>query len=498
MSLLHNRIKFTSMVEKSAGVPKDDLKPVLEQVRATRAEIIKGLQHRANWDRLRNLNTLYQEFDDVLTEMMAGGAADVWKAECKFYDRADGSIFMSCNGAELDCGNHYPDREMLVTTALTRQARQKFFDCLVNNKVMSVYGTLGTGKTETMKDFFMMLGRHVEVIGCAPGVNMTDLDLQEFSRNKNLILDDFNVLSSENQERVMKALRDAGCNVMLTANPGDPNRSEYTWKDKHAHEEMAFTVPDRVTIMRVQLSAVGIPNYDELASKIVALYKDCEDNLSKQKHYDFGLRALLSACRGMHKWMSLKMNFDEAIFCASSYHTERFNEMCVKADREAALAMIHKHLGPDRRELEHQANFTVGPLLEVRHAAAVIGNIDAAAQKNIQEIAEKLWGWKPVNVEWATEEVTFGKEGDGTFVKALREAIASKERTAIYFSGEGWANFKDWANKFDTVTDDNKFLYLASGERIKFGDNIRIVLFLPNVDGLTPANISRLGCIATE
>jgi dynein heavy chain 1 len=55
-----------------------------------------------------------------------------------------------------------------------------------------------------------------------------------------------------------------------------------------------MTKPDKELITQVMLYSQGFQTAKKLAAKIVPFFDSCQRQLSRQTHYDFGLRALKS------------------------------------------------------------------------------------------------------------------------------------------------------------------------------------------------------------
>jgi dynein heavy chain 1, cytosolic len=233
-------------------------------------------------------------------------------------DKLTEKLTVSLSNAKFYYGFEYLGiGERLVQTPLTDRCYLTLTQALHFRMGGSPFGPAGTGKTESVKALGAALGRFVLVFNCdetfdfsAMGRLLAGLSqvgawgcFDEFNRLEERILSAVSqqiltiqrglIERESNIELLGRSISlHENVGIFITMNPGYEGRSNLPDNLKNLFRSFAMVVPDRKLIAQVMLYSQGIVTAEQLSGKVVDLFQLCESKMSKQRHYDFGLRAL--------------------------------------------------------------------------------------------------------------------------------------------------------------------------------------------------------------
>ncbi|XP_051159645.1 cytoplasmic dynein 2 heavy chain 1 [Leptopilina boulardi] len=558
--LLSGRILFTEKCEVAIKEGKHSVKKLLEYLESQRAKF-RGLEDAG--DRLTSLKARGLLLDTVHHLQVTRNLLTIltnkenvswsWSKQFRSYRRGNGAV-IKCAGAEFSYRFEYQGAALgLVRTPLTERCFLALTQAMKLGLGGSPTGPAGTGKTESVKALGAFLGRLVIVFNCDEGMDAGSMRrilgglaqagawgcFDEFNRLEEETLSAVAMLVRPLQEAVRDGASnvslgsqnvplDSHCCVFITMNPAS---NDYGGRHKlpdslaRLFRPIGMAHPDKINIVRALLECAGFLEASNLANQLVEIMDIAEKLLSKQPHYDWGLRALRSVLD------SIPSN--------------------VKSDTSESMRLLIAIKASTLPKLNEEDTGKFFGLLQDVFPKINLSTVDSTdrvdLQKSLMEICEGR-GWQENlisrclqlndQLQNRTGVAIVGPPGSGkTLVrKLLAEAFAkigqpivqivvypgampkskllgkvdSQTRewkegllaNGVASAGDGptWIVLNGdvepgWAEALNSALDDNRILTLPNGVGMRLGSGTRFIFETHKLDAASPATVSRLGVL---
>lgn len=497
-----------------------------------------------------------------------------WTKQLRYYwDTKADDIFAKQTNASFRYGYEYlGNGPRLVITPLTDICYMTLTGALHMRLGGAPSGPAGTGKTETTKDLAKALAVYCVVFNCSDGLDYKIMGrffsglaqqgawacFDEFNR---IDIEVLSVIAQQVlciQQAIMRRAKEfdfegrviplnTSFGVFITMNPGYAGRTELPDNLKSLFRPVAMMVPDYRLIAEIMLFSEGFQNALPLSNKMAQLYALSSEQLSKQDHYDFGMRAVKSVlvAAGQLKRKEPETNEDLLLIRAMrDSNVPKFLEQDlplfsgILKDLFPGVVVPYVDYGKLQQAVERalvamrlqKVPALVSKVIQihetqlVRHGMMVVGETGSGKSTAVSVLASalgQLYDEKEVdrdgfykhvellvlNPKAITAGELYGEFNDltaewrdGIVPKLVRDCVnaaneSNERRQWIVFDGPVDAV---WIENMNTVLDDNKTLCLANSERIKLPSTLHMLFEVQDLRVASPATVSRCGMVYME
>jgi dynein heavy chain len=141
---------------------------------------------------------------------------------------------------------------------------------------------------------------HAGVWGCFDEFNRISIEvLSVVAQQVNIILEAIRNKVAKTVFGELTIIVEKSTGLFITMNPGYAGRSALPDNLSSLFRPVAMMKADIVAIIKISMMSTGFREADELSKKIGAMYELMERQLSKQGHYEFGMRSIKSVLRAL-------------------------------------------------------------------------------------------------------------------------------------------------------------------------------------------------------
>lgn len=553
-------IAFGRLEEGYENALKDYNKKQIQQLNAL-ITMLLGELSKGDRQKIMTICTIDVHARDVVAKMITtkvdNAQAFTWLSQLRHrWDEQEKDCFANICDAQFQYSHEYlGNTPRLVITPLTDRCYITLTQSLHLIMSGAPAGPAGTGKTETTKDLGRALGIMVYVFNCSEQMDYKSIGniykglaqsgawgcFDEFNRISVEVLSVVAVQVKSIQDAIKDKKKDFNfmgenikivptVGIFITMNPGYAGRTELPENLKALFRPCAMVVPDFELICEIMLVAEGFLDARLLARKFITLYSLCKELLSKQDHYDWGLRAIKSVLvvAGSLKRSDHSRPEDQVLMRA----LRDFNIPKIVTDDLPVFMGLICDLFPSldvprKRDLEFEKNIRqavvdqklqpedsfilkvvqLQELFDVRHSVFIIGNAGTGKSKVWTTLLQthRNLKRKPITVDLDPKAVT-NDELFGIINPSTREwkdglfSVIMRDLANMSGDGPKWIVLDGdidpmWIESLNTVMDDNKVLTLASNERIPLTPSMRLLFEISHLKTATPATVSRAGIL---